>query len=71
MKTTDNTTSQAASRAPTHAAYHIRDGNDGQGFWTRIGSAWPHKDGDGFNIQLETTPLDGRLTIRIISEKKS
>lgn len=29
----------------------------GKGFWTRIGSAWAHKDGNGFNIQLESTPL--------------
>jgi len=26
----------------------------------RIGSTWAHADGNGFNIQLETVPLDGR-----------
>ena len=40
------------------------------GYWTRIGSVWPHADGKGFNIQLEVVPLDGRITIRIATEKK-
>jgi hypothetical protein len=41
----------------------------GKGFWTRIGSAWAHKDGNGFNIQLESTPIDGHITLRVASEK--
>jgi hypothetical protein len=31
----------------------------------RIGSAWAHADGNGFNIQIETVPLDERITLRI------
>jgi hypothetical protein len=37
--------------------------------WIRIGSAWAHADGKGFNIQLETVPLDGRIALRVASEK--
>jgi hypothetical protein len=37
--------------------------------WIRIGSAWAHTDGNGFNIQLETVPLDGRIPLRVASEK--
>jgi len=33
------------------------------------GSAWAHADGNGFNIQLETVPLDGRIALRVASEK--
>jgi hypothetical protein len=51
------------------ATYHVRNREGGEGFWTRIGSAWAHKDGNGFNIQLETAPLDGRITLRVASEK--
>ncbi|MGH7243418.1 MAG: hypothetical protein ACREJD_08390 [Phycisphaerales bacterium] len=66
--TTNNTVS---SKAPTHAAYHVREGKDKKGFFTRIGAAWPHKDGNGFNVQLEgLVPLDGRLTLRVITEKR-
>jgi len=49
--------------------YHVRNGNSDKGYWTRIGAAWAHADGNGFNIQIETLPLDGRITLRIASEK--
>jgi hypothetical protein len=35
----------------------------------RIGSACAHADGNGFNIQLGTVPLDGRVALRIATEK--
>jgi hypothetical protein len=67
-----NTTSESTtSKSPTHVAYQVRDRGEGKkGFWTRIGSAWAHGDGKGFNIQIETVPLDGRITLRVASEKK-
>jgi hypothetical protein len=67
---TDSTNDKtAASKAPSHTAYHVRNRSDTEAFWTRIGSAWPHADGKGFNIQIETVPLDGRISLRIPSEK--
>ncbi|MFI4870325.1 MAG: hypothetical protein ACIARQ_00805 [Phycisphaerales bacterium JB061] len=59
-----------ASKAPSHVAYQVRDSKEGKGFWTRIGAAWQHGDGNGFNIQLEVVPLDGRVTLRVASDKK-
>ncbi len=59
-----------ASKAPSHLAYHVREGSGDKGFWNRIGAAWQHKDGKGFNIQLDVVPLDGRITLRVASEKK-
>lgn len=64
----DNATT--TGKSPTHIAYQVRDRNGGKGFWTRIGSAWTHNDGNGLNIQLECMPLDGRITLRIASDKK-
>ena len=58
------------SKTPSHIAYQVRDREGKKGFWTRIGSAWAHADGQGFNIQLEVVPLDGRITLRVASEKK-
>ena len=66
-----NESTSTASKRPTHIAYHVRDGKNGdRAFFTRIGVAWPHKDGQGFNIQLEVAPLDGRISLRVASEKK-
>jgi hypothetical protein len=68
---TDTTNNQAAaSKAPSHVAYHVRDRENGKSIWTRIGSAWANADGKGFNIQMEVAPLDGRITLRVAAEKK-
>jgi hypothetical protein len=63
------TTESTPTKSPSHIVYHVR-GNDDKGFWTRIGAAWAHKDGKGFNVQIETVPLDGRITLRVATEKK-
>ena len=66
---TDTNKQAAASKTPSHIAYHVKDGNSGKGYWTRIGAAWAHADGNGFNIQIEALPLDGRISLRVASEK--
>ena len=59
------------SKTPSHVAYQVRDGKDGgKGFWTRIGAAWPHSDGKGFNLQLDSIPLDGKIALRLPTEKE-
>ncbi|GMU38898.1 MAG: hypothetical protein KJ057_16300 [Phycisphaerae bacterium] len=62
---------KTSSNAPTHIAYAVRDRGEGKkAIWTRIGGAWAHADGNGFNIQLEVVPLDGRVTLRVASDKQ-
>jgi hypothetical protein len=56
-------------KSPTHVAYQVRDGGQ-KGFWTRIGAAWQHKDGKGFNVQLDAVPLDGKIALRVATEQK-
>ena len=62
---------QTASKSPTHVAYHVRNRDGGDAIWTRIGSAWAHADGNGYNIHIEAVPLDGRITLRIASDKSN
>jgi hypothetical protein len=31
--------------------------------WTKIGAAFPHKDGIGFSIELKAFPIHGRLVV--------
>lgn len=66
MSNDDSTT---ATKAPAYIAYQVREGNQ-KGYFTRIGAAWPNKDEKGFNIQLDAVPLDGRITLRLATEKK-
>ena len=66
-----NKETQTKSSKPAYIAYHVRNNKDEQGdsYWTRIGAAFAHKDGKGFNLLIETIPLDGRITLRVPTEK--
>jgi hypothetical protein len=65
---TNAETEKQPGKSPSHFAWVARETKNGK-FWTRIGAAWPTKDGKGFNIQLEAVPLDGRITLLLPSEK--
>jgi hypothetical protein len=39
-----------------------RDGKKAKS-WTKIGAAFPHKEGLGFSIELKAFPVDGRLVV--------
>jgi hypothetical protein len=54
---------QADLKLPGFIAYVVRE-NNGASFWDRIGAAWPHKDKEGFTLQLHALPADGRIVIR-------
>lgn len=47
-----------------HNVYVVDGKNDDDAYWTKIGAAWPHEDGKGFNLQLSALPLNGRLVVR-------
>jgi hypothetical protein len=53
---------------PSHKCFVIEDregANGKEAYWLRIGSAWPHKDGRGFNLQLSALPANGgRIVLR-------
>ncbi len=48
-------------------AYTVDEYDAGNGkkakTWTRIGAAFPHKDGLGLNVQLRALPVDGRIVL--------
>ena len=50
-------------KRPTHAVYLV-EGEGKTAFWTKIGAAWQHEDGDGFNLNLSAIPMSGRLVVR-------
>ena len=62
------TQTKSTGKKPTHRAYTVSgEGKDAN--WTPIGAGWIHKDGKGFNFQLEAIPVNGRFVTRIITEK--
>jgi hypothetical protein len=67
---TETPTTTTTTKAPTHGVYHVRGRDGKKSFWTRIGAAWAHADGQGFSVQIDCVPLDGRLSLRVITETK-
>ena len=41
-------------------------------YWLNIGVAFPHEDGDGFNVILQALPLhgDGKIVLRAYDPEK-
>jgi hypothetical protein len=64
--TMSNRTPQPAFRAYTVAA---REGQSD--FWSPIGAAFQHHDSAGFNVVLQALPIDGRIVLRPIKERRS
>ncbi|MDT7530736.1 hypothetical protein OVY29_18915 [Sphingopyxis sp. SE2] len=60
--TTDTTNS------PAFMLYRV-DGNGPEARWTKIGAAWPNRDGKGFNILCDAVPLQGRIVMREYTPK--
>lgn len=57
-------------RKPDFIAYNVQDTQDGKGIWNRIGAAWRHKDGHGYELDLHSLPVDGRVTLRELREER-
>jgi len=57
------------SKNPSHLAYQVSKGKEGQAYFNRIGAAFPHKDGNGIDVVLSSVPVDGRVTLRTMQER--
>ncbi len=62
--------SNTTSNKPSHIAYTVRPGKEGEkSFWTDCGVAWAHKDGKGFRIKLDAFPVNGVIELRLNEPK--
>lgn len=56
-------TTITTTNSPAFVLYRVEgDGKDAR--WTKIGAAWPNKDGRGFSLKCEAVPLHGRIVMR-------
>jgi hypothetical protein len=66
-------TTETNSNRPTHRVYAviIKKEGEAKGAWLEIGAAWPHRDGKGFNVKIDSIPRspDAQLVIRAIEPK--
>ena len=60
----------ASNQQPSFTAYSVtKRGEDKDDWWTPIGAAFAHGDGLGFNVVLQTIPLDGKVVLRPPKER--
>ncbi len=63
-----NAETKQAGRKPTHRLYRV-NGEGENASWMPIGAAWLHRDGNGFSITCDAIPLQGRIVMRLITER--
>lgn len=63
-------TQQNTPRKPEYRAYNVTNTQDGKSHWNPVGAAWMHSDQQGMEIQLDSTPVDGRVTLREIRDQE-
>jgi len=54
----------ATSQQPAFRAFTVVKREGADDFWLPIGAAFPHQDGEGFNLVLQALPIDGRVVLR-------
>lgn len=67
VKNAEAATETKRSNLPTHGVYVV-EGEGENAYWTKVGAAWSHQDGQGFNITMTAVPLTGRLVLRARKE---
>ena len=66
-------TSSSTETSERMDAFTVREfeaGGEKRRDWTRIGVAFPHRDGKGFNVILQALPVDGRIELRLHEAKE-
>lgn len=54
-------------KRPLMLAYTVKAVGDGKkSIWSKIGAAWTHNDGQGYEIRMDAHPVDGRIVLRTI-----
>lgn len=65
----DNHHKANGSNRPSHIAYNVREGEEGKSYFYRVGSVFEHGDGKGFNVLLDSTPVNGKVTLRTVEDR--
>ena len=59
-----------SGRKPDFIAYNVQESKDGKGYFNKVGAAWQHRDGKGYELHLDSMPMNGRVTLRELREER-
>lgn len=69
-KDISNPNASSAPSVPYMLGYTVRPGaHGGKSYWSKVAIAWAHKDGLGFNVQMDAIPVDGKLVLRAVTDE--
>jgi len=55
---------------PYMLGYTVKAASRGRkSYWSKVGIACAHKDGQGYNVQMDALPVDGKLVLRAVSDE--
>jgi hypothetical protein len=62
--------SKSSKQEPAYRIYAVERRTTNRASWTDIGTAYTHRDGKGFDLQLQSMPLSAaELVVRPVTEK--
>lgn len=66
---TPTNTPKSTKLKPYMLGYTVTAAKPGEkSYWSKVGIAWAHKDGQGYNVEMDALPVDGKLVLRIVSD---
>lgn len=60
---------QNEKQRPSFTAYQVKTDRDEKSHFTKVGAAFPHKDGKGHTVTLDAVPVDGKIVLRSAKER--
>jgi hypothetical protein len=63
MARSSTTAISTEPKTPAFQAWHVTNKGD-DSFWTKVGAAWPHRDGKGLSLILSVIPMNGQIVLR-------
>jgi hypothetical protein len=63
MARTTTSATTPEPKTPAFQAWHVTNKGD-DSFWTKVGAAWPHRDGKGLSLMLSVIPMNGQIVLR-------
>ena len=64
-----NQQTTSTRRFDVYVVEDYTQGGEEKANWIRVGVAFENKDGKGFNVQLSTLPINGKLVMRVHEPK--
>ena len=56
-------------KMPSFDVFSVTEGKDDKSYFTKIGAAFEHKDGQGHSADLNALPTNGRVVLRTPRER--